>query len=288
MKLNLPEMLCPPAVRAALLSVYENDRIPHALIFEGGPEQTLALAKWLAQAAVCTAPGVHPCGQCPGCIKAQAGSHPDITLAGGGETGRSFHKEEILALRSDTFIKPNEAPCRVFILQNAQNLSPQAQNALLKVLEEPPASVQFLLTCGRASSLLATVRSRSQIYTLTEAQPPQDDGLAEQIALAVCSSKESGLLYLTAPLLRDKLRLRAVLERLTLLFRDALALRSGGKALLPEDETAHKLAQSLTRAQLYQMTQTTREARGWVERNANTPLMVTVLCARLRSEAAAF
>lgn len=286
MKLNLPEMLCPPAVRAALLSVYENGRIPHALILEGAPEQTLALAKWLAQAAVCTGPGVHPCGHCPGCVKTQANSHPDITFAGGGETGRSFHKDEILALRRDAYVRPNEAPCRVFVLENAQNLSPQAQNALLKVLEEPPAAVQFLLTCDRSSSLLATVRSRSQIYTLETAQPEQDDGLAQQIALAVCSSKESGLLYLTAPLVKDKLRLRTVLERLTLLFRDALVLRSGGTLLLEDDGIARKLAQSLTRAQLYKLIQSVREMRTYVERNANTPLLVTVLCVRLRQQAA--
>ncbi|WOC32314.1 MULTISPECIES: DNA polymerase III subunit [Caproicibacterium] len=285
MKLDLPETLCPPAVRAALLSVYEQGRIPHALILEGAPEQTLALAKHLAQAAVCTSPEAHPCGHCSGCVKAQAGSHPDITFAGGGETGRSFHKEEILAVRSDTFVRPNEAPCRVFVLENAQNLSPQAQNALLKVLEEPPAAVQFLLTCDRAASLLATVRSRSQIYTLQAVQEEAQDDLARQIALAVCSLRESGLLYLTAPLLKDKLRLRAVLDQLAALFRDALVLRCGGAPAAQNREMAQRLSQVLTRTQLYRLTQAVREMHAYVERNANTALLLTALCARLRQEA---
>jgi hypothetical protein len=285
-KLSLPAGMCPPEVQQALTAAYAAGRIPHALIFEGAAERTLALAKHLAQAAVCTAPQERPCGHCPGCVKAQAGSHPDITMAGGGEAGRSFHKDEIALLRRNAYIRPNEAAGRVFILQNAQNLSPQAQNALLKILEEPPAGVQFFLTCDRASSLLDTVRSRSQIYMLSAAGQPQDDGLAAQIALALCRPKESDLLYLTAPLLKDRLRLRSVLEKLVLIFRDALVLRSGGATISGEEETARSLAGMLTRAQLYTLTQTTREMCGYVERNANTALLVTDLCARLRRAAA--
>jgi DNA polymerase III gamma/tau subunit len=284
-KLRLPQELCPPSVRTALLSVYETGRVPHALVFEGDAQQTLALAKWLAQVAVCLAPEERPCGHCAGCRKALAGSHPDIMRLGGGEAGRSFHKEEISELRRNAYIRPNEAGGRVFILENAQNLSPQAQNALLKVLEEPPTNVQFLLTCDRATSLLDTVRSRSQIYTLSATEQPQDDGLVAQIALAVCRPKESELLYLTAPLTKDRVRLHTVLEKLMLLFRDALVLRSGGTAVSGETETAEKLAQQFTRAQLYRFVQTAWEMLGDTERNANTALLVTTLCARLRSAA---
>lgn len=281
MKLLLPEGLCPPAVEQALRSVYATGRVPHAVILEGAPEQTLPLAKHLAQAAVCTAPEERPCGHCAGCVKALANSHPDIVVAGGDGGHASFHKEDIAALRENAYIRPNEAECRVFLLQNAQNLTSQAQNALLKVLEEPPATVQFLLTCDQASSLLDTVRSRSQIYTLAAAMPMEDGGLAAQLAQAVCGTQESALLYLTAPLLKDRQRLRVVLNRLALIFRDALALRSGGTAVSGEEDCARMLAKSLPRQRLYDMTQTTRRMAGYVDRNANTALLVTLLCAEL-------
>jgi DNA polymerase III gamma/tau subunit len=285
-KLLIPQEMCPSDVRRALLSVYSSGRIPHALILEGSTGQTLTLAKWLAQAAVCRSEEERPCGHCPGCIKAQAGSHPDILTFGGGEASRSFHKEDIENLRRDAYICPNEAENRVFILENSQNLSAQAQNALLKILEEPPASVQFLLTCDRASSLLSTVRSRSQIYTLEETQQPQDDGLAEKMALAVCSPKESTLLYLTAPLVKDRLKLRAVLEHLLQICRDALILRCGGTEMISGcADTAQTLAQALTRTQLYQITQLVREMHSRTERNANTTLLATDLCAQLRQAA---
>ncbi|MDD3228812.1 MAG: ATP-binding protein [Oscillospiraceae bacterium] len=285
MKLQIPETMCPPSARAALLSAYDTERIPHALILEGAAEQTLMMAKWLAQAAVCTSPEKRPCGNCSGCIKAKAGSHPDITLAGGGETSRSFHKEEIEELRRNVYVRPNEAACRVFVLENAQNLSQQAQNALLKVLEEPPASVQFLLTCNRSSSLLPTVRSRAQIYRLDTTQLPQDDGLASQIAQALCNPKESALLYLTAPLTKDRVRLRTELDKLILIFRDALMFRYGGTPISGEEDAVRMLVQTLTRTQLYQITQTVRKMRSYVERNVNMTLLVTDLCAKLRSEA---
>lgn len=61
---------------------------------------------------------------------------------------------------------PNEAAYRVLILAEAQTMTPQAQNALLKILEEPPAHVIFILTCENRSQLLETVRSRCVCLTL--------------------------------------------------------------------------------------------------------------------------
>jgi len=135
--------------------------LSHAMILEGpDPEANLALAKKLAQQAVCTAGGRRPCGVCRDCVKAAGGSHPDIAVYGGKGGSRSFHVEEVRQIRDSAAVMPNEAQAKVYILDGADHMTEQAQNALLKVLEEPPSYVIFLLTCGAASSLLPTVRSR--------------------------------------------------------------------------------------------------------------------------------
>ena len=102
---------------------------------------------------------------------------PDIHIESGGTAARSFHVDAIRFIRSDAYIRPNESPYKVYLLFRAETMSEQAQNALLKILEEPPARVVFILTCDSAISLLPTIRSRAQIFTLQ----PVPEELAEQV-----------------------------------------------------------------------------------------------------------
>lgn len=135
---------------------------PHALVLEG-PQGSgrRTLARLLAKAAVCQGAGDKPCGVCPGCVKAAAGGHPDIIEVGGDGSARSFHIDAVRAVREDAYVLPNEAPRRAILLIGAHNMTEQAQNALLKILEEPPSHVVFLLTCDNRAQLLPTVQSRS-------------------------------------------------------------------------------------------------------------------------------
>ena len=80
---------------------------------------------------------------------------------GGDGSARSFHIDAVRAVREDAYVLPNEAPRRAILLIGAHNMTEQAQNALLKILEEPPSHVVFLLTCDNRAQLLPTVQSRS-------------------------------------------------------------------------------------------------------------------------------
>lgn len=144
----------------------DSKRFPHALIIEG--EHGLGkktLARKLAGALVCRNEE-RPCGECKQCRKAGQGIHPDIIehIAEGGSN--SFHVDVIRNIVNDAFMSPNEADYKVYILGNAECMNVSAQNALLKILEEPPEYVVFIMTVSSKSMLLETVLSRSVVVSL--------------------------------------------------------------------------------------------------------------------------
>ena len=138
-------------------------RFPHALLLEGeAGSGRKTLAKIIARAAVCRGEGERPCGACDACRKSE---HPDVMLYG-GESGVPLSVDAVRAIRQQAYILPNEAAYRVMILADAQTMSTQAQNALLKILEEPPRRVIFILTCENRTQMLETIRSRCVCVSL--------------------------------------------------------------------------------------------------------------------------
>ncbi len=274
-------------IQEALSLAFEGERFPHAVLLEGGPGSgTDRLAADLARAAVCLSPGEKPCGVCSGCVKAAAGSHPDIFTVDGDADTRAFPVDTIRQIRSDAYVRPNEAPRRVFVLLGVQNMSEISQNALLKVLEEPPRNVFFVLTAVSAAALLPTVRSRVQVFSAAGGGLPGDWETAERLARAVLAPAEAELVFAAAGFAGNRETFRGVLRQLSALFRDALAGRSGGTAMISgREETAAFLSGGLTRRSLMRMLEETETARAALEQNANTALLAADYCARLSTAA---
>ena len=152
-------------VKAQLAAEIDGGRFPHALLIEGAPGSgRRTLAHILARAALCrdSAPAARPCGVCAACQKAVP---PDLTVLGGD--GTAIPVDAIRRLREDAFLMPNESDYRVMILAGADNMRHEAQNALLKILEEPPAHVIFILTCDSRTAMLSTIQSRCVCLSLT-------------------------------------------------------------------------------------------------------------------------
>lgn len=163
------------SAKKTLSGFVDAGRLPHALLIEGPPGSgRRSFALRMAQAAVCLAAEEKPCGVCAGCHKALADTHPDIMRAGGSGGARSFHVDAIRAIRETAYILPNEAPRRVILLEQAENMTDTAQNALLKILEEPPGHVLFILTCENRSQLLPTIQSRAVCIALGAVE--EDEG----------------------------------------------------------------------------------------------------------------
>jgi DNA polymerase III, gamma/tau subunits len=140
---------------------------PHAILLTGAKGiGKRTLAKIIAAAIVCTGSNEKPCGKCSSCIKSKKDSHPDIITYKGSDNAKSFHIKEIRSLISDCGILPNDGDKKVYILENSQNMTTQAQNALLKILEEPPGYVTIILTANSQENLLPTIISRSLIIPL--------------------------------------------------------------------------------------------------------------------------
>lgn len=160
-------------VKYELSEAMSRRSLPHAVIIEGDKGcGKKSLARILSAYAVCSADGERPCGRCPHCIKAEKGIHPDIVTLDGSNTGE-LNIDSIRKVRTTAYIKPNEAANKVYMLFNCEKMLAAAQNAFLKVLEEPPENVMFILTAASSSVLLQTVRSRSRIFTLYPPLPEE-------------------------------------------------------------------------------------------------------------------
>ena len=116
------------------------------------------LARLLAAAILCRGSDA-PCMGCAACRKILADTHPDFITVTDPEH-KNVAVKIVRQIREDMFILPNEADRKIYLLPRAQDMLPPAQNALLKVLEEPPAYGVFLLLTDNPEQLLPTIRSR--------------------------------------------------------------------------------------------------------------------------------
>lgn len=151
----------------AVGSQIQNDRFPHAVILEG--EKGLGrhtLAHYLSCAVLCSAEN-RPCFKCRSCHLAEVGSHPDIVTVAPEDKKKNIAVAQIRELRQSAFIKPHLGDRRVFLIDKAETMNEQSQNALLKILEEPPQGVYFILIAESSQALLETILSRCVTFKLS-------------------------------------------------------------------------------------------------------------------------
>lgn len=161
-------------------------KLVHAILITGDPgtgKRTLAML--LAASLMCRADSGKPCHKCSNCIMAESGEHPDITVIEKGKPlspnttkGRStIPVDDIREMISICSRYAYEGGNRAVLIADAENMTPQAQNSLLKILEEPPVNTYFILTSAHPDQLLTTVRSRCRAIRLN----PWEDNYIQKI-----------------------------------------------------------------------------------------------------------
>lgn len=148
-----------------LISVITNEQVGHAYLITG-PEHIgkMTLARTFAQALNCTAvTGSRPCGECRACRLIGDDKHPDVKLVVPEPNARgalSIKIEQVRQLQQELSLSAYEARYKVAILDRFETANPNASNAFLKTLEEPPSNVILLLTATDSDTLLPTINSR--------------------------------------------------------------------------------------------------------------------------------
>jgi DNA polymerase-3 subunit delta' len=131
---------------------------------EGAGKRTLA--RIMAAAMQCLSAGDVPCGTCAQCRKVFSGNHPDVIFVDDDEK-KIVPVELVRKAKEDLYIRPNEGKKKIYIFPRANDLNASGQNALLKVMEEPPTYGVFILLSTRGEALLPTIRSRCTELTLS-------------------------------------------------------------------------------------------------------------------------
>lgn len=154
-----------------LQAAIEKDKVSHAYIINGeqGAGKRL-IASVFSKTLQCSSPiinenEINPCGICKSCMQAESGNHPDIIWV--THEKYSIGVDDIRKqVNNDIGIKPYSSPYKIYIINEAEKMTEQAQNALLKTIEEPPAYGIILLLTNNTSPILSTILSRCVLLDL--------------------------------------------------------------------------------------------------------------------------
>jgi DNA polymerase-3 subunit delta' len=188
-------------VKSLLRRILEARRVPGAMLFTGedGIGKKL-FALEIAKALNCRTPqGVEGCGQCPSCVRIAKFNypqssesedwkgiiwtdHPDVGM--GVAPKRVLLVDQMRLIEREANYRPYEGKARVFLIEDAHKLNEQSENALLKVLEEPPHTSHIVLLTSRPGMLLPTIHSRCQMIRFSPVSPPEIENYLLQNKLA--------------------------------------------------------------------------------------------------------
>ena len=267
-----------------LKSDLQTGRIAHAVVLESKNEEQIdETVKEICQWAVCHCESGRPCHSCKGCTKVHNGTHPDIYRAQLFGKTEVVNIDEVRKICNDAYIRPNEAERKVYIIPNADKMQIPAQNALLKIIEEPPQNIIFLFCCESAKKLLGTILSRVTIYPLDYTYD-NDEAVKEAYITAInilshFTDTQGYPLLCSISSVQDRETAKAVMENLIDMTGNAIKYKTAG---IPCSSEEQKLGEKAETAVLTGIIETLYIAIERLNSNINMNLFGAWLCSALR------
>lgn len=303
-------------------SMILRDRLSHAYILcgeKGVGKKTLA--KHMAAQVLCEKGSGEPCGVCKSCRMLEIDGHPDfITVTASGKTG-NYRADDLRPIISDASVLPNEGGLKLYFLPRIDKALAAAQNVLLKIIEEPPSHVIFIMTAESKERILPTVLSRAICINIVEPTPDEcrqalsemdfsqteidgavnlfggnigkcaeyisDNGAkklpdaVKNIAGKILSGDEYGLLLALFALEKDREMCLSALAELKNVIRDAVAAKVGGGLCSLCRDDAEQISKKLRLSHLEKMYDDIASAENKINGNSSMALTLSDLCGRL-------
>ena len=284
--------MTPLEIRQYFREMAGRDQVGHAFILEGDSgEGWRKLAEEFAATVQCEHRNF--CGRCPSCQAYQSGNHPDIIQVT-HEKKDSIGVDEIRAqLVDDMAIKPYSSPYKVYLVDEAEKLTVQAQNALLKTLEEPPVYGIILLLTTNTEMLLPTIRSRC-INLKVRSGGRVSLGLTEEQRAELFALVHDLPDYRAAELADEAKKIKewkqdiaSLLNFFRYWYRDVLVWKSTqgkGTLMFPEEERYYRArSEALSYVQLNRIFDQIQEAESRVRSNVNYELTWELLLLEMKN-----
>ncbi|MFH0731425.1 MAG: DNA polymerase III subunit [Candidatus Omnitrophota bacterium] len=262
--------------------------LPHAYIFSG--QDKAATEKTALKLAACLnclekKDSLCGCGKCISCTKIGHFNHPDIMHIRAEEDSRQIKIEQIRSLQRHAHLKAIEARKKVYILYDADTMTEEASNCLLKTLEEPPKDVIIILISSNLSVFLATIISRCQVIKFSEAEymnfSEKEIALANELLNAPDRFSAESLEF-TGSSRQRQLR---VIDLLLLYFRDALIHRFLEDKInfisKAKQEDIQKISQRYSAEGTLELMKEVFKSKTLVQANVNSKLVADYLLDRI-------
>lgn len=204
-----------------LEKIVKTGRISHAYLFEGptGVDKE-AFARGFIKGVLCPKGLGENCGACSICNKVDHGNHEDVSWI--RKDGLSVKDGVVTAIQEKLNVRPVGGR-NVIVISDSDTMTPQAQNRLLKTLEEPPGDAVIILLSENMENLASTIQSRCVKFRIdAQTLQTEDDSARELIGMALAGRRFHELVHAAGDDLKDRIKARQLLDSMERVYRDML------------------------------------------------------------------
>ena len=281
--------LLPEAASAVLDRISASSRFPHCILLTGGSDNARRYAATHIAAMIECTSSPKPCGKCRDCGKVLGGVHPDVSVIESSGKSATVRLDDLRIIKETAERLPNEGIARVYIIPQAGRIRPEGQNALLKLIEEPPTHVYMILAAEVRATLLPTVLSRlyeinlgaEAAQTLSSKTEKKLEDVCTRAVAALTAKDEFALAASIAQLAKDRNNITRCAEKLRLVLRDAM---TGAEGLSGMPDAAATLAGTYSVPRLLQMRAALETVIQAAARNGNANLLLYLFSSGMFAE----